>query len=67
MTLLPLNAAKPGMYPKIGGAPLVEIRLGKGVVIASEMRLSARDRDPIAERLLANIVNYLSVEASVGP
>ncbi|MGB7158305.1 MAG: hypothetical protein WBD40_09590 [Tepidisphaeraceae bacterium] len=50
-----------------GGAPLVEIRLGKGVVIASEMRLSARGRDPIAERLLANIVNYLSVGASVGP
>jgi hypothetical protein len=58
---------KPGIYPKIGGAPLVEIRLGKGVVIASEMRLAAKDRDPIAGRLLANIVKYLGAGASAAP
>jgi hypothetical protein len=44
----------------IAGAPLVEIRLGKGRIIASEMVLSAKDRDPIAERLLKNLLNTLN-------
>ena len=44
---------------KIAGSPLVEIRLGKGTVIASEMVLSAKDRDPIAGRLLSNLLKTL--------
>lgn len=44
---------------KIAGSPLVEIRLGKGTIIASEMVLSAKDRDPIAGRLLSNLLKTL--------
>jgi len=44
----------------IAGAPLVEIRLGKGMIIASEMVLSAKDRDPIAGRLFKNLLNTLN-------
>jgi hypothetical protein len=51
---------KPGEYRKVGGAPLIQIQLGKGVIIASEMTLSARDRDPIAGRLLANMLSVLA-------
>jgi hypothetical protein len=46
-------------YGKIAGAPLIEIHLGKGTILASEMMLSAKDKDPIAGRLLANMVAYL--------
>jgi hypothetical protein len=48
-----------GGYPKIAGAPLVEVHLGKGIVVASEMMLSTKDNDPIAGRLLANLIAYL--------
>jgi hypothetical protein len=41
------------------GAPIVEIRLGKGVIIASEMMLSAKDKDPVAGRLLTNMLNWI--------
>lgn len=41
---------------QIAGAPLVEIRLGKGVIIASEMMLSAKDVDPVAGRLMSNMI-----------
>jgi hypothetical protein len=44
---------------KFAGAPLVEIRLGKGTILASEMVLSARDKDPIAARLLSNLLSVL--------
>jgi hypothetical protein len=39
---------------------LIQIQLGKGVIIASEMTLSARDKDPIAGRLLANMLSVLA-------
>lgn len=45
---------------KIAGAPLVEIHIGKGIVIASEMVLFAKDRDPIASRLLSNLLKHLT-------
>jgi len=51
---------KPDGFSKIAGYPLVEIHLGKGIIIASEMLLSARNQDPIAGRLLANLVKYLA-------
>ena len=44
----------------IAGAPLVEIHLGKGKIIASEMALSAKDQDPIAGRLLKNLLKTLN-------
>jgi len=50
---------KEGTYPRYAGAPIVEIRSGKGAVIASEMMFSAKDKDPIAGRLLANMLAYL--------
>jgi hypothetical protein len=48
-----------GGFFKSAGYPIVELRLGKGVALASEMMLSARDRDPIAGRLLRNMIHYL--------
>jgi hypothetical protein len=51
---------KPGDFFKIAGAPIVEIHLGKGLVLASEMMYSARNADPIADRLLSNALTYLS-------
>jgi hypothetical protein len=44
---------------KYRGSPLVEIDAGKGKVIASEMMLFEASRDPIAGRLLANIIKTL--------
>ena len=44
----------------IAGAPLVEIHLGKGTIIASEMVLSAKDKDPIAGRLFSNLLETLN-------
>ncbi len=42
------------------GSPMVEINIGKGKLIASEMMLSTRDKDPIAGRLLKNTLTYLA-------
>jgi hypothetical protein len=41
---------------ELSGSPLVELRTGTGVVLASEMIFSTADRDPIAERLLTNLL-----------
>jgi beta-galactosidase len=43
----------------MGGTPLVELRLGKGRVLASEMNLESGQDDPIARRLLVNMISYL--------
>jgi hypothetical protein len=51
---------KPGTFFKIAGAPIVEIHVSSGVVLASEMMYSARNADPIADRLLGNALAYLS-------
>jgi hypothetical protein len=51
---------KKAEYFKEAGAPIVEIRLGKGTVLASEMMLSAKEKDPIAGRLLRNMLQSLS-------
>jgi len=50
---------KPQDVVNLSGAPLVEIRLGKGVVLASEMMLSAKKKDPIASRLLGNFIRFI--------
>lgn len=44
---------------KYTGTPLLEIRAGRGRVIASELCLEKGATDPIAQRILSNIINYL--------
>ncbi len=44
---------------KFSGVPLVEMDLGKGRVVASEMTLEAAPSDPIARRLLGNLLHLL--------
>ena len=43
----------------ISGSPLVEINVGQGRVLASEMALEAGPEDPIARRLLCNMIGSL--------
>jgi len=52
-------AVPPGRFPAIAGAPIVQIQLGKGVILASEMLLQAQDRDPVPARLLRNLLAIL--------
>ena len=47
-------------FPKISGSPLVELRIGKGTIIASEMMMIEAPLDPIAGKLLSNLLTYLS-------
>lgn len=47
---------RPEDVVNVSGSPLVELRIGDGVLLASEMMLSASDNDPIAGRLLGNLV-----------
>ena len=51
---------RPADIQKFSGTPLVEIRFGQGRLIASEMNFDSPSTDPIAIRLLSNILNYLS-------
>jgi beta-galactosidase len=44
---------------RVSGSPLVELRAGKGTILASEMLLEADSRDPIAGRLLSNLIHHL--------
>jgi beta-galactosidase len=44
---------------RVGGSSLVELRAGSGMILASEMFLEADSRDPIAERLLSNLIHSL--------
>lgn len=50
----------PSEIEQDSGAPLVEIRLGKGRLLASELNLESDANDPIAKRLLSNLLNYLA-------
>jgi hypothetical protein len=50
---------QPGDVLEYSGSPLVEIKLGGGRILASEMNLGARNSDPVAGRLLANMVGWL--------
>lgn len=47
-------------FLKISGSPLVELHLGKGRMVASEMMLLEAPLDPIAGRLLSNLITYLN-------
>jgi beta-galactosidase len=44
---------------KVAGAPIVEISMGNGKILASEMTLSAKDKDPIAGKLLRNMIEFI--------
>ncbi|AQQ70440.1 Beta-galactosidase [Limihaloglobus sulfuriphilus] len=45
-------------YKKIGGCPLFTLRHGKGRVIAAQIRTDAIEFDPVASRLILNILKY---------
>ena len=45
---------------KISGTPLVEIRIGAGRLLASEMECESGKTDPVAQRLLSNMIQYMS-------
>jgi hypothetical protein len=55
---------KPSDIEKYTGTPLVEIRVGKGRLLASEFCFESGPSDPIARRLLSNVLHYLEVEPS---
>jgi hypothetical protein len=44
---------------KYSGTPLLEIRVGKGLLLANELCYETGPADPIARRLLRNAVEYL--------
>jgi hypothetical protein len=44
---------------ELSGSPLLEIKVGKGKIMVSEMALEAGTNDPIAARLFTNILTYL--------
>ncbi|BDD11050.1 beta-galactosidase [Fulvitalea axinellae] len=43
----------------MSGSPLVEIKVGLGRVVASEMELNSADKDPVAAKLLVNLIKNL--------
>jgi hypothetical protein len=53
----------PADLAKYSGTPLLQLNEGKGKVIASEMMLFEAPQDPIAGRLLSNLVRTLGSEA----
>jgi len=50
---------------KYRGTPLVQLNDGKGKVIASEMMLLEAPQDPIAGRLLSNLINTLGSDSEI--
>ncbi|HXC35527.1 MAG TPA: glycoside hydrolase family 2 TIM barrel-domain containing protein [Candidatus Acidoferrales bacterium] len=55
---------EPSQIEKYAGSPLVEIRIGKGHLIASELNFDSASNDPIPRRLLSNIINCLDSSPS---
>jgi hypothetical protein len=52
---------------KYTGTPLLEIRSGKGRVVASEMCLEAGDEDPVPGRLLSNLIKFTASGQTSSP
>ena len=52
---------------KYEGTPLVELRIGKGRLIASEINLESAAIDPISKRLLSNTIHYLATNPPWNP
>jgi hypothetical protein len=53
---------RPEQMTEFGGSPLLQIQLGQGTLIASEMELGGED--PIAKRLLGNLLRLLQTPLS---
>lgn len=51
---------KPEDVVHISGSPLIELHSGRGLLMGCEMMLEAADRDPIAARLLTNLLKRLA-------
>ncbi|MBO6102008.1 MAG: hypothetical protein J6P03_02005, partial [Opitutales bacterium] len=51
---------KPSDVLEYSGAAIILIKEGKGEVLASEMRLASGASDPIAKRMLTNMVLSLA-------
>ena len=54
----------PQDFSAVAGCPLLEVRLGKGRLILCEMCVDARGYDPVARRLLGNLVASLLEDGS---
>ena len=44
---------------EMSGAPLVNFKVGNGTIIASEMELNIGWKDPVAAKVLGNLINML--------
>jgi hypothetical protein len=56
---------RPEQMSEYGGSPLLQIQLGKGALIASEMELDSED--PVAKRLLGNLLGLLQTPSVTNP
>jgi len=54
-----LGSDRESYLEEMSGIPLMEIKEKKGRMIASEMELNMADRDPVAGKMLINIISYL--------
>lgn len=43
----------------VSGSPMVELHIGSGMILASEMYFDSDLKDPIAGRLMSNLLHYL--------
>lgn len=57
---------KPEDVVHVGGSPLVELRIGRGIVFASEMKFETASGDPIAGRLLSNLLRTVDCFGGLG-
>jgi len=57
----------PSDIQKYSGTPLVELHVGRGTLIASELDLESGNSDPIPERMLNNLIQYLASEGKQQP
>lgn len=48
------------------GSPLVELRPGRGVALGCEMQLEAAGEDPVAAKLLTNLLKHLADNKNAG-
>ncbi|MCT4648242.1 MAG: hypothetical protein N4A74_24860 [Carboxylicivirga sp.] len=46
-------------YREMSGIPLLQVTEGEGTLIASEMELNQGTKDPIAAKLMVNLIKYL--------
>jgi hypothetical protein len=51
---------QPGDVLDYSGSPLLEVKLGAGLILVSELQLGVRSVDPVAGRLLGNMALWLT-------